>query len=47
MAIADDQNAELTIHPGDRWLVYAVVDRGEVLESNGVTAIVHRKSASY
>jgi flavorubredoxin/flavin reductase (DIM6/NTAB) family NADH-FMN oxidoreductase RutF len=32
---------------GDRWLVYATIDRGEVLEANGVTAIVHRKSANY
>ena len=32
---------------GDRWLVYAIIDRGEVLQSEGVTAIVHRKSASY
>jgi flavorubredoxin/flavin reductase (DIM6/NTAB) family NADH-FMN oxidoreductase RutF len=32
---------------GDRWLVYATVDKGEVLEANGVAAIVHRKSASY
>jgi flavorubredoxin/flavin reductase (DIM6/NTAB) family NADH-FMN oxidoreductase RutF len=32
---------------GDRWLVYATVNRGDVLESDGVTAIVHRKTASY
>jgi flavorubredoxin/flavin reductase (DIM6/NTAB) family NADH-FMN oxidoreductase RutF len=32
---------------GDRWLIYAVVDQGEVLENEGVTAIEHRKSGSY
>jgi flavorubredoxin/flavin reductase (DIM6/NTAB) family NADH-FMN oxidoreductase RutF len=31
---------------GERWLIYAMVDKGEVLESTGVTAILHRKSAS-
>jgi flavorubredoxin/flavin reductase (DIM6/NTAB) family NADH-FMN oxidoreductase RutF len=30
----------------DRWLVYATVNCGEVLDSNGVTAIGHRKSGS-
>ena len=29
---------------GDRYLIYAVVDQGEVLELNGVTAVEHRKS---
>ncbi|HEY9803031.1 MAG TPA: diflavin flavoprotein [Leptolyngbyaceae cyanobacterium] len=32
---------------GDRRLIYAVVNKGEVLESNGVTAIEHRKSGSH
>jgi flavorubredoxin/flavin reductase (DIM6/NTAB) family NADH-FMN oxidoreductase RutF len=32
---------------GDRWLIYATIDRGDVLDPNGVTAIVHRKSAIY
>ncbi|MGV2828521.1 diflavin flavoprotein [Myxosarcina sp. GI1(2024)] len=32
---------------GDRTLIYAVVDSGEVLENNGITAIQHRKSGSY
>jgi flavorubredoxin/flavin reductase (DIM6/NTAB) family NADH-FMN oxidoreductase RutF len=32
---------------GDRTLVYATIDRGEVLESEGVTAITHRKSGSH
>ncbi len=29
-----------------RHLVYATVERGQVLDSNGVTAIGHRKSGS-
>ncbi len=32
---------------GDRWLIYATVDTGEVLEPTGVTAIQHRKSGRY
>ncbi len=32
---------------GDRTLIYAVVERGEVLDNNGITAIQHRKSGSY
>ncbi|MCF4970414.1 diflavin flavoprotein [Nostoc sp. CMAA1605] len=32
---------------GDRYLIYAVIDKGEVLEGDGVTAIEHRKSGSY
>ena len=31
----------------DRFLIYAVVDRGEVLENSGITAIQHRKSGSH
>jgi flavorubredoxin/flavin reductase (DIM6/NTAB) family NADH-FMN oxidoreductase RutF len=31
---------------GDHWLLYALVDYGKVLESAGVTAVNHRKSAS-
>lgn len=31
---------------GDRWLVYAVVNDGDVLEADGLTAIQHRKSGS-
>jgi flavorubredoxin/flavin reductase (DIM6/NTAB) family NADH-FMN oxidoreductase RutF len=31
---------------GDRWLIYATVDKGKVLEPTGVTAIQHRKSGS-
>lgn len=32
---------------GDHWLIYATIDNGKVLESQGVTAVQHRKSASY
>ncbi|MBD2500961.1 diflavin flavoprotein [Anabaena azotica] len=32
---------------GDRRLIYAVVNKGDVLESNGVTAVEHRKSGSH
>jgi flavorubredoxin/flavin reductase (DIM6/NTAB) family NADH-FMN oxidoreductase RutF len=32
---------------GNRWLIYAVVDKGQVLANDGVTAIEHRKSGSY
>jgi flavorubredoxin/flavin reductase (DIM6/NTAB) family NADH-FMN oxidoreductase RutF len=31
---------------GDRWLIYATVDEGKVLEAIGVSAIEHRKSGS-
>ena len=31
---------------GDRWLLYAVVDNGKVLEVNSVTAIDRRKSGN-
>ena len=32
---------------GDRWLIYAVINHGEVLENVGITALEHRKSGSY
>lgn len=32
---------------GDHWLLYAVVERGKVLEQKGMTAVLHRKSGSY
>lgn len=32
---------------GDHWLVYAVVERGNLLEANALTAIHHRKSGSH
>ena len=42
---------ECTVHSylpsGDRTLIYAVVDRGEVLARDGITAIQHRKSGSH
>ncbi|NUN63986.1 flavin oxidoreductase [Pseudanabaena biceps] len=31
---------------GDHWLVYATVENGKLLQSNGLTAIHHRKTAS-
>jgi flavin reductase (DIM6/NTAB) family NADH-FMN oxidoreductase RutF len=35
------------IESGDRTLIYAVIDCGEVLENHGITAIQHRKSGSH
>ncbi|HYW20521.1 MAG TPA: diflavin flavoprotein [Nodularia sp. (in: cyanobacteria)] len=35
------------IECSDRCLIYAVVDQGEVLENDGVTAVEHRKSGSH
>lgn len=32
---------------GEHWLVYAVVNNGEVLEPNGTTAMQHRRSGGY
>jgi flavorubredoxin/flavin reductase (DIM6/NTAB) family NADH-FMN oxidoreductase RutF len=32
---------------GDHWLIYAVTDKGKVLQDQGVTAIHHRKSGDY
>ena len=32
---------------GERWLIYAVVDNGEVFEDEGLTAVEHRKSGSH
>ncbi|MEA5508015.1 diflavin flavoprotein [Halotia wernerae UHCC 0503] len=32
---------------GDRWLIYAEVDNGEVLENEGLAALEYRKSGSY
>lgn len=31
---------------GDHWLLYAVVNRGQVLDGVGVTAVLHRKSGA-
>jgi flavorubredoxin/flavin reductase (DIM6/NTAB) family NADH-FMN oxidoreductase RutF len=33
---------EVVMDCGDRWLVYATVEQGDVLESHGITAIQHR-----
>ena len=32
---------------GERWLIYAVVENGEVFENEGLTALEHRKSGSH
>lgn len=32
---------------GDHWLVYAVAEKGKVLQNEGVTAVHHRKSGSH
>jgi flavin reductase (DIM6/NTAB) family NADH-FMN oxidoreductase RutF len=34
------------IEAGDRWLVYATINHGELLDKEGVTAIHYRKAAS-
>jgi flavorubredoxin/flavin reductase (DIM6/NTAB) family NADH-FMN oxidoreductase RutF len=31
---------------GDHWVIYAIVEKGKVLQSEGVTAVHHRKSGS-
>jgi flavorubredoxin/flavin reductase (DIM6/NTAB) family NADH-FMN oxidoreductase RutF len=42
---------ECTVHDrmecGDHWLIYAEVNNGKILEAAGVTAVLHRKTASY
>ncbi|MBE9166891.1 diflavin flavoprotein [Pleurocapsales cyanobacterium LEGE 06147] len=35
------------IECGDHWLVYAIAERGKLLQSEGVTAVHHRKSGSH
>ncbi|AFY43403.1 diflavin flavoprotein [Nostoc sp. PCC 7107] len=35
------------LESGDRWLIYAIVDKGEILTYDGMTAIEHRKSGSF
>ncbi|MDF5711498.1 MAG: diflavin flavoprotein [Nostoc sp. S4] len=32
---------------GDHWLVYATIDNGKLLDTDGVTAVHHRKSATH
>jgi flavin reductase (DIM6/NTAB) family NADH-FMN oxidoreductase RutF len=51
--VLDDALAYLECHIQNRmechdhWLLYATIDNGKVLESVGLTAIQHRKSANY
>ena len=51
--VLDDALAYLECHIQNRmechdhWLLYATIDNGKVLEAVGLTAIQHRKSASY
>jgi flavorubredoxin/flavin reductase (DIM6/NTAB) family NADH-FMN oxidoreductase RutF len=35
------------LESGDHWLVYATVEKGKVLNQDGVTAVHHRKSGSH
>ncbi len=32
---------------GDHWVIYALVDNGKILQTEGLTAVHHRKSGSY
>ncbi len=32
---------------GDHWLLYAVAEKGKLLQPEGVTAVHHRKSGSH
>lgn len=32
---------------GDHWVIYAIADRGNLLQENGVTAVHHRKSGDH
>ena len=32
---------------GDHWVIYATTDKGKLLQTNGITAIHHRKSGTY
>ncbi len=38
---------ESRMESGDHWLVYAVIENGNVLQPNALTAVHHRKSGSY
>lgn len=42
-----DCTVQQRIQVGDHWLIYAVVNQGEVLEAEGITAIHHRKSGRH
>lgn len=37
---------ESRMNCGNHWLIYAVVESGELLQSSGLTAIQHRKTSS-
>lgn len=39
--------AENRMECGDHWLIYAVVERGNLLEPNALTAVHHRKSGGH
>jgi flavin reductase (DIM6/NTAB) family NADH-FMN oxidoreductase RutF len=32
---------------GDHWLIYAIASSGQLLQSDGVTAVHHRKSGNH
>jgi flavorubredoxin/flavin reductase (DIM6/NTAB) family NADH-FMN oxidoreductase RutF len=32
---------------GDHWVIYAIAEEGKVLQTNGITALLHRKSGNY
>ncbi len=38
---------EQRMEAGDHWIVYATVNSGKLLQSNGLTAVHHRKSGSH
>lgn len=38
---------QMRMECGDHWVIYATIDRGQVLKSEGKTAIHHRKSGSH
>ena len=40
-------HAQNRMECGDHWLLYATVENGKVLETVGVTAVQHRKAATY
>ncbi len=37
---------ESRMNCGNHWLIYAVVESGELLQTSGLTAIQHRKTSS-
>ncbi len=38
---------EQKMEGGDHWIVYAIAEKGKLLQQNGMTAVHHRKSGSY